>query len=112
MLHGETLQFRFSVGGEADEDLPAVNCTLFAAHEPLDLGAVNEAHHAMLLHLKSLSKRRDGGLLPVWKTSNSEQELMLLWRDTFAARGALAEAQEAAKAVAKCGNCLKIGFAE
>lgn len=56
MLQGEALQFHFSGGGEVNEDLPPVNCTLLAAHEPLDLGAVDEAHHAMLLHLETLGK--------------------------------------------------------
>lgn len=37
---------------------------------------------------------------------------MLLRRDALTPGGALAEAQETAQAVAKCGYCLKFGFAQ
>ncbi len=72
MLHGETLQFDFSGGCKANEHMPPVNGALLAAHEPLSLGAVDQADHAVLLHLETFGKGGDGGLFTGGNASNGK----------------------------------------
>ncbi len=72
MLHGEALQFGFSGGCKANEHMPPVNGTLLAAHETLSLGAVDQADHAVLLHLETFGEGGDGGLFSGGNASDGE----------------------------------------
>lgn len=72
MLHGEALQFGFSGRCHANEYLSPVNCAMLTAHKSLGLGTVDQADHAVLLHLETFGEDGDGGLFTGGNASDGE----------------------------------------
>ena len=94
--------------GDVDVDLAAIFGATLPADEAEPDGAIYQPDDAMLAHLEAVGKLRDGGKVAPGEPFDGEQQLMLLGGDALATRGLLAEAEEPANGVAKCGDCLDI----
>jgi hypothetical protein len=104
MVQGELAQQPFSLGGQVDGYLPAVDAVALPLHQTVCDQAVNQLHRAVVADLQPLRQRADTGLDPLGKAADNKQQLVLLGIDAGGAGGLLAEGEELPDLVPEFGQ--------
>ena len=98
------------MGSQLYEDLSAIVGSPQSAQEPSFGESVNQFHSAVMLKLHSFRQHTDGRFDAIGKTSNRQQQLVLLRFDARLARGIFAETQEASYLIAQLRHRFEIGL--
>jgi len=106
---GERLELLDAGGLEREQHLAPIVARALASNETARLELVDERDRRVMLEAESLGDGSNRGLAARRQSAQGEQELVLLRLDVGAARGALAEGEEAPELVAKRGEGAVVG---
>ncbi len=102
----ELAQHLFSLWGEVDENPSLISLIPTALDETALNEPIDQLDGAMMRELEPLGQRADGRFPSLRQTLDGKEQLMLLGLKTRSSCRLLAEAEKAAKLIAKFGSCL------